>query len=44
MVQYHHGRLAVQRTHPRAQLIGVLIVMAVMSGLLLAWAKRQGWW
>ena len=26
------------------QLIAVLAVMVVMSGLLLAWAKRQGWW
>ena len=26
------------------QLIGVLLVMAVMSALLLTWAKRQGWW
>lgn len=26
------------------QLIGVLLVMAVMSALLLGWAKRQGWW
>jgi magnesium transporter len=26
------------------QLIGVLTVMAVMSALLLTWAKRRGWW
>src|SRR3954453_10152318 len=26
------------------QLIAVLIVMAVMSTLLLVWAKRRGWW
>ena len=26
------------------QLIAVLAVMAVMSALLLAWAKRRGWW
>jgi Mg2+ and Co2+ transporter CorA len=32
-----------EHTHV-AQLVGVLIVMAVMSGLLLGWAKRQGWW
>jgi magnesium transporter len=31
------------RTHV-PQLIAVLAVMAVMSGTLLAWAKRQGWW
>jgi hypothetical protein len=31
------------RTHV-PQLIAVLAVMAVMSGLLLGWAKRQGWW
>lgn len=27
-----------------AQLIVVLIVMAIMSALLLVWAKRRGWW
>jgi magnesium transporter len=26
------------------QLIGVILVMAVMSGTLLRWARRQGWW
>jgi magnesium transporter len=26
------------------QLIVVLVIMAVMSALLLAWAKRRGWW
>jgi magnesium transporter len=26
------------------QLIVVLAIMAVMSALLLAWAKRRGWW
>ena len=31
------------RTHI-PQLIGVLFVMAVMSALLLTWAKRRGWW
>ena len=31
------------RTHLPA-LIGVLIVMAVMSAMLLTWAKRRGWW
>jgi magnesium transporter len=31
------------RTHI-PQLIVVLIVMAVMSALLLTWAKRRGWW
>ncbi|NMO55058.1 magnesium transporter CorA family protein [Actinoplanes sp. TBRC 11911] len=31
------------RTHVAA-LIAVLIVMAVMSALLLTWAKRRGWW
>lgn len=27
-----------------AHLIAVLAIMAVMSGTLLTWAKRQGWW
>jgi len=27
-----------------AQLLMVLVVMAVISGLLLRWARRQGWW
>ncbi|MEU4215723.1 magnesium transporter CorA family protein [Actinoplanes sp. NPDC026623] len=31
------------RTH-LPQLIAVLIVMAIMSALLLTWAKRRGWW
>ena len=31
------------RTHLPA-LIGVLTVMAVMSAMLLTWAKRRGWW
>jgi magnesium transporter len=31
------------RTHLPA-LIGVLLVMAVMSAMLLTWAKRRGWW
>jgi magnesium transporter len=31
------------RTHI-PQLIVVLIVMAVMSAMLLTWAKRRGWW
>ncbi|MFI5894393.1 magnesium transporter CorA family protein [Actinoplanes sp. NPDC051513] len=26
------------------QLVAVLLVMAVMSALLLTWAKRRGWW
>ena len=26
------------------QLIAILVVMAVMSALLLTWAKRRGWW
>jgi magnesium transporter len=26
------------------QLIPVLTVMAIMSTLLLTWAKRRGWW
>jgi Mg2+ and Co2+ transporter CorA len=26
------------------QLVGILVVMLVMSGWLLRWAKRQGWW
>jgi magnesium transporter len=26
------------------QLVAVLLVMVVMSGLLLRWARRQGWW
>ena len=32
-----------QSTH-WAQLITVLAVMLTISGLLLAWARRQGWW
>lgn len=31
------------RTH-LPQLLGVLAVMVLMSGLLLRWTKRQGWW
>jgi magnesium transporter len=31
------------RTHLPA-LFGVLVVMAVMSAMLLTWAKRRGWW
>src|SRR5689334_2284623 len=31
------------RTHV-PQLIVVLIVMAIMSAMLLTWAKRRGWW
>ena len=26
------------------QLIIVLVIMAVISGVLLRWTKRQGWW
>jgi Mg2+ and Co2+ transporter CorA len=26
------------------QLVVVLAVMVTMSGILLRWAKRQGWW
>ena len=33
-----------QRPHPRVQLAVVLAIMAAMSGTLLRWAKRQGWW
>jgi Mg2+ and Co2+ transporter CorA len=32
-----------QRTHV-TQLIIVLVAMLVISGLLLRWARRQGWW
>ena len=32
-----------QRTH-RLQLILVLLLMATISGILLRWTKRQGWW
>jgi magnesium transporter len=32
-----------QRTHLPA-LIVVLLVMAIMSAMLLTWAKRRGWW
>lgn len=35
--------LVFQRTAP-ALLIASLAVMVVMSGLLLGWAKRRGWW
>jgi hypothetical protein len=31
------------RTHVPA-LAAVLLVMAVMSAMLLTWAKRRGWW
>jgi Mg2+ and Co2+ transporter CorA len=26
------------------QLVTVLVAMLIMSGFLLRWAKRQGWW
>jgi Mg2+ and Co2+ transporter CorA len=26
------------------QLVALLVVMLVMSGWLLRWAKKQGWW
>lgn len=32
-----------ERTH-WAQLLAVLLVMTLISGLLLRWARRQGWW
>lgn len=32
-----------QSTHV-PQLLAVLLVMAIMSALLLTWAKRRGWW
>jgi Mg2+ and Co2+ transporter CorA len=32
-----------ERTHP-IELIIVIVVMLTMSGLLLRWAHRQGWW
>ena len=31
------------RTHV-PQLVTVLLVMAVISGLLLRWTRKQGWW
>jgi Mg2+ and Co2+ transporter CorA len=36
--------LIVNDTTHVGQLVAVLLVMAVISGLLLRWAKRQGWW
>jgi magnesium transporter len=36
--------LIVNDTTHVVHLIVVLLVMAVMSGILLSWAKRQGWW
>jgi len=32
-----------ESTH-RAQLVVVLAIMAALSGILLRWTKRQGWW
>ena len=32
-----------QHTHV-TQLVVVLLVMVTISGLLLRWARRQGWW
>ena len=32
-----------QRTHV-TQLVVVVLVMVTISGLLLRWARRQGWW
>jgi Mg2+ and Co2+ transporter CorA len=32
-----------ERTHVPA-LIVILSIMAVMSAMLLTWAKRRGWW
>jgi magnesium transporter len=36
--------LIVNDTTHVVHLIVVLLVMAAMSGILLRWAKRQGWW
>ena len=32
-----------EHTHVN-QLVGVIVAMLLISGLLLRWAKRQGWW
>jgi Mg2+ and Co2+ transporter CorA len=32
-----------ERTH-LTQLVVVVTIMVIMSGVLLTWAKRQGWW
>jgi Mg2+ and Co2+ transporter CorA len=32
-----------QSTH-RVQLVVVLAIMVALSGILLRWTKRQGWW
>jgi magnesium transporter len=40
-----YGMNIIVNTHTHIpQLIVVLLVMAVMSALLLTWAKRRGWW
>jgi Mg2+ and Co2+ transporter CorA len=40
-----YGMNIIVNDHTRAgQLAAVLCVMAVMSALLLTWAKRRGWW
>ena len=40
-----YGMNVIVNSHTRAgQLIVVLVIMAVMSALLLTWAKRRGWW
>lgn len=40
-----YGMNVIVNSHTHvAQLLMVLAVMAVISGLLLRWARRQGWW
>jgi Mg2+ and Co2+ transporter CorA len=40
-----YGMNVIVNTHTHVQqLVAVLLVMAVMSALLLTWAKRRGWW
>jgi len=40
-----YGMNVIVNTHTHVpQLVAILVVMAVMSALLLTWAKRRGWW
>nr|BFE77038.1 hypothetical protein GCM10020092_103390 [Actinoplanes digitatis] len=40
-----YGMNIIVNDHTRIpQLLAVLTVMAIMSTLLLTWAKRRGWW
>jgi magnesium transporter len=40
-----YGMNVIVNTHTHVpQLLVVLAVMTLMSGILLRWTKRQGWW